>query len=420
MNIKNIFKCISFRPFRQLNKSNSSFCLSQSIIKNEESFNLSDHDFTSDRILPKNFKNFLNYKSPEMTQEEIQNFDLYYKKYASFFKSGEKSKTIIKKTKKHNIEIILKRKIGENFEKILFFLENRGAKLTDIEFIYVFHILTERKELMNNFKEKNPELLSNSISLIENIFINNVENLEKILRIYFHPAIGYKSQNLFLKFINILIGYIKLYESHQEIKSANFISNVLSCFLFLTPINELDSIFIEKMIKIAKFIMKYMEYLNINETILFLRTIIQNDIIKSDIQMEKFDKFFSDCKESLDSAQSIDILYYFTKVKFFNNNFVHNFYNFLFDSNKLNLENLENKTLSKLVWSFSQYDLINEKNIEYWNTIESNVMKRMPTAEMPFVKINLVAFDKSQKGNKFFLKKKIKLIIKHAIIIISR
>lgn len=403
MNIKNIPKYISFRPFWQLNIP--FFLFSQSIIKNEENFDLSDNDFASDRIIPKNFKNFLNYKSPEMTLEEIQNFDMYYKKYASFFKSGEKSKNVCKITKKHNIEIILKRKIGQNLEKILFFLENRGAKLTEIEFIYIFNLLTEKKELMNSFLEINSELLTNSISLIDNIFISNVENLERVIRIYFHPSIEYENQDLIPKFINILIGNIKLYESHQEIISSNFISNVLSCFLFLTPIKELDSTFIEKMIKIAKFLMKNLDYLNANETILFLKTIIQNDIVKSDIQMEKFDKFFSDCKETLDSTQSVDILYYFTKVKFFKNDFVHNFYNFLFDSKKIILENLENKTLSKLIWSFSQYDVVNEKILEYWNVIERNVLSRMETAEMPFVKINLVAFDKSQKGNKINYKK---------------
>jgi hypothetical protein len=380
---------------------------SQCLAKIEDNFILSANDFVSERIIPKNFQNILNYKSPQITIEEIQNFDMYYKKYDSFYKSFKKSKSIKKVTKRHDIESILERKIGEDFEKISFFLENRGSKLTDFEFVYIFKLLTEKKELISMFKEKKSELLSNSSSLVSHLFIRNVENLEKILKIYFNPSFEYKDNALIHKFINILTGAIKVYESNPEIESSKSSSQVLSSFLLLSSTKELEPNLIEKLMNISKYIMKNLDFLGVPETISFMKSLIQNRLMKSDFQMQKFNDFFSEYIESLDITQSTEILYYFTKANYLNNNFIHNFYNSFLDSKNESFENLNNQTLSKLVWSFSQYELNNERVDKLWSLIENIILNRIKTAEIAFIKIVLVAFDKAQRGknlNNNFLK----------------
>ena len=107
---------------------------------------------------PINIKQFL--ADEEITQTDIENFDYLYRspKISSVTRQGN-AKIVQRGRMKINIPSILKLKLGASYEKILFFLRNRGEFITEIELHYCFMKLTELKKFAQFASEEEDVLI---------------------------------------------------------------------------------------------------------------------------------------------------------------------------------------------------------------------------------------------------------------------
>ena len=99
------------------------------------------------------------FSTSELSTNDIQNFNFFYKPKKSIQVQGKSHKKILTKFYHYNIHEILELKLSNNYEKMIYFLRVRKDQLKDEEICYIYEILCQYN-MFKKFQHEEPILFN--------------------------------------------------------------------------------------------------------------------------------------------------------------------------------------------------------------------------------------------------------------------